>query len=59
MSRGHLGRVYTRSSARDYQSTREYNRHIEIPEVINRETRRAAASMKRKQKENKNVTVRR
>lgn len=34
-------------------------RHIEIPEVINRETRRAAASMKRKQKENKNVTVRR
>lgn len=27
-------------------------RHDEIPEVINRRTRRAAASMKRKQKEN-------
>ena len=26
-------------------------RHIEIPEIINRATRRAAASMKRKQKE--------
>jgi hypothetical protein len=34
-------------------------KHIEIPEVINRATRRAAASMKRNQKENKNVTVRR
>jgi hypothetical protein len=52
MSRGHLGRVYTQSSARDYQSTREYKKRREIPEVINRETRRAAASMKRKQKEN-------
>jgi hypothetical protein len=27
-------------------------KHDEIPEVINRATRRAAASMKRKQKEN-------
>jgi len=34
-------------------------RHIEIPEIINRATRRAAASMKRKQKEDNNVTVRR
>lgn len=29
------------------------------PETVNRATRRAAASMKRKQKEDKNVTVRR
>ena len=27
-------------------------KHSEIPEIINRATRRAAASMKRKQKEN-------
>ena len=54
MSRGHLGRVYTRSSARDYQSTREYNKRSEIPEVINRATRRAAESMKRKQKKKEN-----
>ena len=32
---------------------------LENPETVNRATRRAAASMKRKQKENKNVTVRR
>lgn len=32
---------------------------LENPETVNRTTRRAAASMKRKQKENKNVTVRR
>jgi hypothetical protein len=30
-------------------------RRSEIPEIINRATRRAAASMKRKQKENKNA----
>ncbi len=47
----HLGKVFTRSSARDYQSTREYNKRREIPEIINRATRRAATSMKRKQKE--------
>jgi len=32
---------------------------LENPETVNRATRRAAASMKRKQKEDKNVTVRR
>jgi len=54
MGRGFLGKSITRSPARDYQSTREYNKRSEIPEVINRATRRAAESMKRKQKKKEN-----
>jgi len=42
------------AATRMKSKVRKWNdqKHDEIPEVINRATRRAAASMKRKQKEN-------